>query len=159
MRDEEEFLIGKHTWEVVVGSGHSPEHASLYSPELQILISGDQVLPKISSNISVHPMEPDADPMRDWLESLDKMQTRIPDNVLVPPAHGSCFRGLHARIEQLRNEQLGSLQRLRQRLKQPARVVDVFEALFGRIIRQERFPVGSRHWRGCGSTELSAQAR
>jgi glyoxylase-like metal-dependent hydrolase (beta-lactamase superfamily II) len=46
---------------VVVGSGHSPEHACLYCPELGVLISGDQVLPRISSNISVF-----ARPKRRW---------------------------------------------------------------------------------------------
>jgi glyoxylase-like metal-dependent hydrolase (beta-lactamase superfamily II) len=137
MRDTEQLMIGRHPWEVVIGSGHSPEHACLYSPDLKMLISGDQVLPKISSNVSVHPTEPDADPMQDWLESLDKMQARVPDDVLVLPAHGACFRGLHARIEVLRKDQLDALQRLRDRLAQPARVVDVFEDLFGRRIRQD----------------------
>lgn len=137
LEDGQVVMIGPHAWEVVTGNGHSPEHACLYCPDLKLLISGDQVLPKISSNVSVHPTEPDADPMRDWLASLDKLQARIPDDVLVLPAHGPCFRGLHARIEALRSDQLRALERLRGRLRQAARVVDVFEALFGRPIRQD----------------------
>lgn len=136
LSDGQRVRIGAHDWEVVVGSGHSPEHACLYCPDLRLLISGDQVLPKISSNVSVHPMEPDADPMAEWLASLDRVQARVPDDVLVLPAHNDCFHGLHARIEQLRKGQEEALQRLRDALAQPRRVVDVFEALFRRPIAQ-----------------------
>jgi hypothetical protein len=45
---------------------------------LKLLISGDQVLPRISSNVSIHPTEPDADPMREWLESLAKLKREVP---------------------------------------------------------------------------------
>ena len=58
LRDGDEIRIGDHLWRVVVGCGHSPEHACLYAPELKLLISGDQVLPKISSNVAVFPTEP-----------------------------------------------------------------------------------------------------
>jgi glyoxylase-like metal-dependent hydrolase (beta-lactamase superfamily II) len=56
--DSEEFLIGGRILRAVVGRGHSPEHLWLYCPELRLLISGDQVLPKITSNVSVFPAEP-----------------------------------------------------------------------------------------------------
>ena len=85
--DGHSFPIGAHRWQVVVGTGHSPEHACLYCPELKLLISGDQMLPKISSNVSVHPPEPDADPMADWLASLAKLKRQVPADVLVLPAH------------------------------------------------------------------------
>ena len=67
--------IGGRDWRVVVGSGHSPEHACLYCPELKLMISGDQVLPRISSNVSVFPTEPDGDPLDDWLTSLARIKT------------------------------------------------------------------------------------
>lgn len=132
--DGEEIKIGAHTWRVIVGTGHSPEHACLYCAELKLLISGDQVLPRISSNVSVHPTEPDADPMREWLESLAKLKREVPDNVLVLPSHNDCFRGLHARLDYLAASQERSLDRLRKTLREPRRVVDVFIALFGRSI-------------------------
>ena len=78
LHDGEELRIGKHLWRVVVGSGHSPEHASLYCPDLKLLISGDQVLPRISSNVSVHAMEPDANPMADWMDSLERSGAKCP---------------------------------------------------------------------------------
>ena len=99
--DGETLRMGAHAWQVVVGNGHSPEHACLYCAELKLLISGDQVLPKISSNVSVFPTEPDANPLDDWMTSLAKIAARVPDDVLVLPAHKSPFRGLHARIGEL----------------------------------------------------------
>ncbi|MEZ5664681.1 MAG: MBL fold metallo-hydrolase, partial [Burkholderiaceae bacterium] len=134
LRDGEELRIGDHTWRVIVGSGHSPEHACLYCPALKVLISGDQVLPRISSNVSVYPTEPDADPMADWFASLEKIKREVPDDVLVLPAHNECFRGLHARIDALRQGQDRAFLRLRRTLEQPRRAVDVFGALFARSI-------------------------
>jgi glyoxylase-like metal-dependent hydrolase (beta-lactamase superfamily II) len=136
MQDGEEIRIGSHLWRVVVGTGHSPEHACLYCPDLKLLISGDQVLPRISSNVSVHPTEPDANPMQDWLASLAKLRREVPDDVLVLPSHNECFRGLHARLDYLMASQRRSLDRLHKTLKEPRRVVDVFATLFGRKIEE-----------------------
>ena len=132
--DGEAIKIGQHTWRVIVGTGHSPEHACFYCPDLKLFISGDQVLPKISSNVSVHPTEPDADPMRDWLESIEKIKRLVPDDVLVLPSHHDCFRGLHARLDYLAASQLRTLDRLRRTLRERKRAIDVFVALFGRAI-------------------------
>lgn len=136
LADGLKLRIGAHEWEVVAGNGHSPEHSCLYCPELKLLISGDQVLPKISSNVSVYPLEPEADPMADWLASLDRVQARVPDDVLVLPAHNDCFHGLHVRIRQLREGQQEALDRLRELLAEPRRVVDTFVALFRRPIAE-----------------------
>ena len=132
--DGEVIRIGAHDWRIIIGTGHSPEHACLYCPGLKLLISGDQVLPRISSNVSVHPTEPDANPMQDWLQSLAKIETEVPDDVLVLPSHNECFRGLHARLRYLAESQLRILDRLRATLAEPKRAVDVFVALFGRAI-------------------------
>lgn len=134
IQNGQEIRIGKHVWRVIVGSGHSPEHACLYCPELKLLISGDQVLPRISSNVSVYPTEPDANPMAEWYESLDRLEHEVPDDVLVLPSHNECFRGLHSRLQELRRELDLTFKRLRTRLEQPRRAIDVFTALFGRPI-------------------------
>jgi glyoxylase-like metal-dependent hydrolase (beta-lactamase superfamily II) len=141
MQDGEEIPIGAHCWRVVTGTGHSPEHACLYCPDLKVLISGDQVLPRISSNVSVHPIEPDADPMRDWLQSLAKLKREVPDDVLVLPSHNECFRGLHARLDALSQGQARALERLRRALAEPKRAIDVFGALFGRAIGESNVPL------------------
>ena len=132
--DGDLFQIGQHEWRVVVGTGHSPEHACYYCPALNVLISGDQVLPRISSNVSVHPTEPDSNPMLDWLTSIDKIRREVPDSVLVLPSHHDCFRGLHARLDYLAASQLRTIDRLRKSLREPKRAVDVFTSLFGRAI-------------------------
>jgi glyoxylase-like metal-dependent hydrolase (beta-lactamase superfamily II) len=103
-------------------------------PELKLFISGDQVLPRISSNVSVYPTEPEADPLDDWLRSLADIKKRIPDDVLVLPAHNSPFKGLHARIDELIESHRAGLARLENALSKPSRAVDVFGALFSRPI-------------------------
>jgi glyoxylase-like metal-dependent hydrolase (beta-lactamase superfamily II) len=99
------------------------------------LISGDQVLPRISSNVSVYPTEPDANPLDDWLTSLALIKQRIPDDVLVLPAHNSPFTGLHARIDELTESHRLNLARLQEAIAEPRRAVDVFGALFARPIK------------------------
>jgi glyoxylase-like metal-dependent hydrolase (beta-lactamase superfamily II) len=134
IQDGQEIQIGADTWRVIVGNGHSPEHACFYCPQRKVLISGDQVLPRISSNVSVYPTEPDANPMADWYASLDRLEREVPDDVLVLPAHNECFRGLHARIRELRHGLDLTFGRLRNSLERPRRAIDVFAALFGRPI-------------------------
>ncbi|MCW5760162.1 MAG: MBL fold metallo-hydrolase [Phenylobacterium sp.] len=134
LNDGDEVKIGDHAWRVVVGSGHSPEHACLWCPDLKLMISGDQVLPKISSNVSVFPTEPDGDPLTDWLTSLKRIKGKIPDDVLVLPAHNDPFRGLHARIDHLIGGHERGLTRLHALIAEPKRVVDVFHVLFRRKI-------------------------
>jgi glyoxylase-like metal-dependent hydrolase (beta-lactamase superfamily II) len=134
LRDGDEVAIGGRAWRVVMGAGHSPEHACLHCPELKLLISGDQVLPKISSNVSVFPTEPDGDPLSDWMSSLARIKTLVTDDVLVLPAHNEPFHGLHARIDDLINGHRRRLERMQRLLAEPKRVVDLFGALFRRSI-------------------------
>jgi glyoxylase-like metal-dependent hydrolase (beta-lactamase superfamily II) len=132
--DGEELAIGGRVWRAVIGRGHSPEHLCLYCPELKVLISGDQVLPRITSNVSVFPTEPDADPLSEWLESLAGIRERVADDVLVLPSHNEPFHGLHARLDALIADHEGRLVRVRQELATPKRAVDVFGVLFRRRV-------------------------
>jgi glyoxylase-like metal-dependent hydrolase (beta-lactamase superfamily II) len=123
-------------WQVLIGRGHSAEQSLLYNAELGLLISGDQVLPSISSNVSIYPQEPRADPMTAWIESLAEIREKVPDDVLVLPSHGLPFQGLHARIEQLIAGHETAMDRLLPVLETPRRAVDVFPVLFKRAIDQ-----------------------
>lgn len=138
LHDRQSLTIGDTHWEVIVGAGHSPEHACLYSPELRLFVSGDQVLPRISSNVSVYPTEPEADPLTDWLSSIERIRQRVPDDVLVLPAHNEPFRGLHKRLDALAQGHLNGLDKLRTLLAAPQRVIDVFPTLFYRAIGSGR---------------------
>ncbi|GAM98773.1 metallo-beta-lactamase family protein [alpha proteobacterium U9-1i] len=125
-------------WRVVTGNGHSPEHVCLWQEEMKLFISGDQVLPRISSNVSVFPTEPLADPLSDWINSCHKLRSIIPEDVLTLPSHNEPFLGLHARLENLIDGHERSLARIEHRLRQaPRRAVDLFGALFARKIGPE----------------------
>ena len=118
----------------MIGRGHSPEHLCLYCAELGVLISGDQILPRITSNVSVFPTEPDANPLEEWLESLAAIGQRVPDDVLVLPSHNEPFRGLHARLDALILGHEERLARLLEALAEPKRAIDVLGLLFRRRI-------------------------
>ena len=100
LMDGAQVAIGDRVWQCISGFGHSPEHMALHAAQDGLLISGDMLLPSISTNISVYTMEPEGNPLRLFLESLDKM-AHLPDNTLVLPSHGRPFTGAAARIAQL----------------------------------------------------------
>jgi glyoxylase-like metal-dependent hydrolase (beta-lactamase superfamily II) len=131
----EQLEIGGRRWHLLGGNGHSPEHVCLWCPELNLFISGDQILPRISSNVSVFPTEPEADPLSDWLDSCARLQRELPAGVLVLPAHNEPFTGAHHRLQDLIDGHEKSMDRVEQRLREgPLRAVDLFPALFPRNI-------------------------
>jgi glyoxylase-like metal-dependent hydrolase (beta-lactamase superfamily II) len=93
--------IGAHEWRCIAGYGHAPEHIALHCAALNLLISGDMVLPRISTNVSVIDIEPEADPLPLYLASIERLRA-LPADTLVLPSHGKPFTGLHERIAQLR---------------------------------------------------------
>lgn len=134
IQDGETLRIGGADWRVVVGSGHSLEHACLLDDERRILIAGDQVLPRISSNVSLAVNEPGADPLGDWLASIERFRL-LPDDLLVLPGHGDPFYGLHTRLDTLAGEHHDRLDALVEHMTHaPRRAVDCFTRLFRRPI-------------------------
>jgi len=98
--DGESIDIGGRAWRCISGYGHAPEHISLYCDDLHVLISGDMLLPRISTNVSVYDVEPESNPLKLFLDSLDKFNP-LPQDTLVLPSHGKPFRGAHERVRQL----------------------------------------------------------
>lgn len=137
LSDGQEILIGGRTWRIVTGCGHSPDHACLWQPELNVFISGDQLLPRISSNVSVFPTEPEADPLTDWMNSCRKLKATIPADVLVLPSHNEPFLGAHKRLDALIEGHETGLKRLLSRLDTPKRAIELFPALFARAIGKD----------------------
>ena len=128
--DGQILSIGAHEWRCISGYGHSPEHISLYSPSLGILISGDMVLPRISTNVSVIDLEPEANPLALYLDSLGRYED-LDNSTLVLPSHGRPFKGLHRRIEQLREHHRDRLaDTLKTCQKAPACAADLLTVLF-----------------------------
>ena len=132
--EDDVLSIGSRDWRVIIGRGHSPEHACLYDDANNVLISGDQLLPTISSNVGVYPTEPDANPLAAWLSTLANLKRQTDPDVLVLPAHGKPFRGAHERLDTLIREHEQGLDRLRSFCETPRRAVDVFPALFKREV-------------------------
>ncbi|MDH3738042.1 MAG: MBL fold metallo-hydrolase [Alphaproteobacteria bacterium] len=95
------FDIGGRSWRVLIGRGHAPEHVSLYSEDLDVLIAGDQVLPRISPNVSLFPGDGGDNPLGDFLVTTESFRAQLPDTALVLPSHNEPFYGLHYRLDQL----------------------------------------------------------
>ncbi|MDP6377052.1 MAG: MBL fold metallo-hydrolase [Pseudomonadales bacterium] len=125
------LTIGAHDWRVAVGSGHSPEHACLYCAALGIMISGDQILPVITSNVSVHPAEPEANPLKDWMESHDRFLA-TPDSTLILPAHNLPFYGVRARLRELISHHEDRMLAIEEHCVEPALAKELLPVLFAR---------------------------
>jgi glyoxylase-like metal-dependent hydrolase (beta-lactamase superfamily II) len=123
--------IGDNAWQIVVGSGHSPEHACLYSPSLKVLISGDQILPVITSNVSVHPTEPEANPLKEWMESHDRF-LKLPPDLFVLPAHNLPFYGIRERLRALISHHEDRMLAIEEHCVEPALAKDLLPVLFAR---------------------------
>jgi glyoxylase-like metal-dependent hydrolase (beta-lactamase superfamily II) len=123
-------MIGGRKWRVVVGRGHAPEHACLWCPDMKIMISGDQILPRISSNVSVFPTEPEANPLLEWLDSCRHLQATIPDETLILPAHNEPFHGVTTRMARLIEDHEDGMRKIVDLCSEPRKAVQVFPALF-----------------------------
>lgn len=125
---------GGRKWDVRIGNGHSPEHATLWSRDDNLVIGGDQLLPSISPNLGVYATEPGADPVADWMEACTRLATFARDDHLVLPGHKLPFTGLPARMVQKIENHHGALRRLRAHLGEWRTACDCFAPLFKRSI-------------------------
>jgi glyoxylase-like metal-dependent hydrolase (beta-lactamase superfamily II) len=101
IRHGDTLKVGERSFQVLTGGGHSLEQAMLHLPEERIFLAADQVIARISPNVSVHPMEPDLDALGIYLASLRAIRETVANDVLVLPGHGLPFYGLHDRIGEL----------------------------------------------------------
>lgn len=131
--------IGGREWRAMIGHGHAPEHVCLHCPELSVFISGDQILSRITPNVSVQPSEPNANPLQDWLASCARFRELLPSHLLVLPAHEHLFEGIHERLTALIDWHETGMQKLYDLCATPKRAVDVFSALFRSPITDRTF--------------------
>ena len=141
--DGRELRIGEHRWQVRVGFGHSPEHAALYCEALDVLISGDMLLPKISTNISIFAVLPMADSLADYLDSLDRLRD-LPEETLVLPSHGLPFYGMLDRINAQHAHHEERLLVLEESCAEPRSAAELLTTLFPRELdtHQMMFAMG-----------------
>ena len=125
--------IGGSLWEAVIGKGHSPEHLCLHCEARGLMLSGDQVIPRITSNISVMGIEPDANPLALWMESLERFG-ELPEKTLILPSHNTPFHGLHLRLCQLIEHHNDHLHAIEEACVEPRHAMDLLPVLFRRNI-------------------------
>ncbi|MCW7537250.1 MBL fold metallo-hydrolase [Aquabacterium sp. A7-Y] len=139
-----ELSIGGFAWRCIAGYGHAPEHISLYSESLGVMISGDMLLPRISTNVSVFDVEPEGNPLPLYLASIGKLR-ELSDEVLVLPSHGRPFRGVHERVDQLLAHHEERLAEVRAACGEaPCSAADLLPVMFKRKLdlHQTTFAIG-----------------
>ena len=130
--DGERIALGSRRWRVMAGYGHAPEHASLYCEQSKVLISGDMLLPRISTNVSVWAVDPLGNPLKLFLESIERYRL-LPSDALVLPSHGLPFRGAHSRVAELAAHHRARLAELETACSDlPRSANDLVEVLFRR---------------------------
>jgi glyoxylase-like metal-dependent hydrolase (beta-lactamase superfamily II) len=125
------LMLGGVSWRLIEGNGHSPEHISLYSHDLKLLISGDQILPKISPIVGVWPQDHETDQLGLFLATLDRFRD-LPADTLVLPSHGLPFKGLHDRLDQLAHHHDQRLLETLEACRQPQTAAEMVKVLFKR---------------------------
>ncbi|MBX3658218.1 MAG: MBL fold metallo-hydrolase [Ramlibacter sp.] len=144
LQDGQAVRIGGREWTCISGYGHAPEHIALYCGALRVLIGGDMMLPRISTNVSVYDMEPESNALTAFLDSVDKFRA-LPEDTLTLPSHGKPFRGLHTRIQQLHDHHRDRLAEVMQACTTaPQTAADILPIMFKRPLdlHQTTFAMG-----------------
>ena len=141
--DGDRITIGKREWRVITAFGHAPEHATLFSRDDNIFISGDQVLPRITTNVSVWGNQPEANPLKLFLDGMSKFSA-LPEETLVLPSHDRVFTGLHERIAELHAHHALRLGELVAALDTPKCAAEILPILFRRPLNDHQlvFAIG-----------------
>ena len=122
------------TWDIRMGEGHAPEHATLWSRDGDLVLGGDQLLLSISPHLGVYPTEPQADPVGDWIASCTRFQAHATPDQLILGGHKLPYTGLPPRLRQMIENHHGALDRLRAHLDRPRTAAECFAPLFKRQI-------------------------
>ncbi|WP_204115677.1 MBL fold metallo-hydrolase [Shimia biformata] len=139
IKQDDIIAMGGREWHVHIGNGHAPEHATFWSRNDNLVISGDQILPSISSNIGVYATEPEADPVADWLESCERLARLARPEHLALGGHKLPFTGMPTRMRQLIDNHHGALKRLAGHLDTPKTAGECFPPLFKRKIGKTEY--------------------
>ncbi|MDF3415550.1 MBL fold metallo-hydrolase [Sulfitobacter sp. M57] len=131
--------FGGRDWDVHMGNGHAPEHATFWSRDDNLVLAGDQILSSISPNVGVYPTEPMADPIGEWLEACERLAPMARADHLVLGGHKLPFTGLPKRMEQLIENHHGALKRLAAYIDRPKSASECFSPLFKRKIGEAEY--------------------
>lgn len=139
IKEGDRITMGGRAWRVFIGNGHAPEHATFWSADGELVLAGDQILPKISPNLGVYAAEPDADPVGEWIEACERFSTYAREDHLVLPGHNRPFTGLPKRLDMLIDNHHGALKRMRKYLAYWRSAVDCFDTMYKRSIHKNEF--------------------
>ena len=140
LRHEDVLSIGPRQWKVVLGYGHAEEHVTLWSGD-NIALVGDQILPTVSPNLSVHFSNPEEDPIREWLESCERFARLSNDSTLCLPGHGRPFTGAPSRCQQLKRNCELVIERLHAHLRRPSTAIECLPAVYRRPLESYERPL------------------
>ena len=144
MADGDVLTIGGRQWRCISGYGHAPEHIALVCDALRVLIGGDMMLPRISTNVSVYEVEPEANPLKLFLDSIERLRD-LSQDTLTLPSHGKPFTGLHIRIDQLHDHHRDRLAEVMQACRErPHNAAEILPIMFRRPLdlHQKTFAMG-----------------
>ncbi|MDJ0826372.1 MAG: MBL fold metallo-hydrolase [Rhodobacter sp.] len=139
IKEGDAIHLAGRVWDVRIGNGHAPEHATLWSRDDTLVIGGDQLLATISPNLGVYATEPEADPVAEWLDACERLRVFARDTQVVLPGHKLPFTGLPTRMRQLIDNHHRALERLLDLLATPHAAADCFPALFKREIGEGEY--------------------
>lgn len=139
LQEGQNIAIGGRSWKIRMGNGHAPEHATFWSLDDNLVLGGDQLLSSISPNIGVHPTEPEADPLWEWLEACERLSAFAKEEHLVLGGHKLPFSGLPTRMRQMIDNHLGALNRLCDHIVEPKTAGECFPPLFKRAIGEREY--------------------
>ena len=138
LADGDLLRIGGHDWTAIAGRGHSPEHLAFHCAALNVLIAGDMLLPRISTYVGVSALEPDANPLPEFLASIDRFLA-LPNDTLVLPSHGEPFRGIRARVAALHAHHQQRLEQVREACARPRSAAEIVPLVFTRSLDARQY--------------------
>ena len=133
IRDGDVIGMGQREWRVITAGGHSPEHALFHCEQDKLLIAGDQVLSHMTPSVIVPQAQPEANPMKEYLESLTRLEA-LPEDTLVLPSHGLPFRALHTRLAQMREHHLARLDDVVSGISGKTNAFSIAQGVFPRVL-------------------------
>ena len=139
IKQGDQITFGGRMWDIHIGDGHAPEHATFWSRDDHLVLAGDQILPSNSPNLGVYPTEPMADPVGDWIESCERLARLTTPDQLVLGGHKLPFTGAPLRMRQLLENHHSALDRLRDHLDKPKSASECFMPLFRRSIGETEY--------------------
>jgi len=139
IKQDDVIEMGGRRWEVHMGNGHAPEHATFWSLDDNLVLAGDQILSSISPNVGVYATEPMADPIGEWLEACERLSLLAREDHLVLGGHKLPFTGLPFRMTQLIENHHSALKRLLEFIDTPKTAGECFSPLFKRAIGEGEY--------------------